>query len=141
MRLKELCESKPAPGILAYVDGIPAGWIALGPRTAFERLKRSRTIPLLDDKPVWSIVCLVVSAKFRRQGVASALIEGAVTYAKLLGARTIEAYPVETNGIRINSSLAFMGTTEMFKAVGFSFCAETSAKSAGRPRILMRREV
>src|SRR5688572_33492799 len=42
------------PGLLAYVEGEVAGWCATGPRQAFGRLMRSRTIPHVDDRPVWS---------------------------------------------------------------------------------------
>ena len=51
-RLRALCEQENAPGVIAYVDGIPAGWCAIGPRTEMGRLQRSRTIPKLDDRPV-----------------------------------------------------------------------------------------
>jgi GNAT superfamily N-acetyltransferase len=141
MRLRTLCEGKYVPGVIAYVDGVPAGWTAVGPRTDFERLKRSKTIQLLDQIPVWSIVCLVVKARFRRKGVAGALIEGAVTYAASQGAHMIEAYPIETHGDRVSASLAFTGTTNLFGAAGFALCAETQAKSAGKVRVIMRRPV
>jgi GNAT superfamily N-acetyltransferase len=141
MRLRTLCEGEYAPGVLAYVDGVPAGWTAVGPRTEFERLKRSKTIQFLDQTPVWSIVCLVVKAEFRRKGVARTLIEGAVDYAASQGARMIEAYPIETHGDRVSASLAFMGTTELFSAAGFALCAETQARSAGKVRVIMRRSV
>ncbi len=139
MRLRKLCEGSAAPGMLAYVDGTPAGWCAVGPRTEFERLQRSKTIQLLDDKPVWSIVCLVVKAGFRRQGVARALIDGAVAYGASRGARVMEAYPIETDGDQVSASLAFVGTTALFSAAGFALCAPTLAKSAGKTRVIMRR--
>lgn len=139
MRLRQLCERPIAPGLIAYVEAEPAGWIAVGPRTDFERLRRSRTLPPIDDLPVWSVVCLVVRARFRRQGVARALIEGAVAYATSQGAQVIEAYPIETQGQRVSASLAFMGTTSLFGAAGFLHCADTRARSAGRPRVIMRR--
>jgi GNAT superfamily N-acetyltransferase len=141
MRLRTLCEGKYAPGVIAYVDSVPAGWAAVGPRTEFERLKRSKTIQFLDRMPVWSIVCLVVKAGFRGKGVARTLIEGAVSYAASQGARMIEAYPIETHGDRVSASLAFMGTTKLFSAAGFALCAETQAKSAGKVRVIMRRPV
>jgi hypothetical protein len=38
-RLRALCEGENAPGVIAYVDGIPAGWCAFGPRTEMGRLQ------------------------------------------------------------------------------------------------------
>jgi GNAT superfamily N-acetyltransferase len=138
VRLHKLCERSYAPGVLAYIDGIPAGWCAVGPREDFERLNRSKTIQVLDATPVWSIVCLLVRAEFRRKGVAGALIRGASDYAASQGAQAVEAYPIESEGARVSSSLAFTGTTAMFAAAGFTFCAVTKAQSAGKPRVIMR---
>lgn len=139
MRLRRLCEAQHAPGVLAYVAGVPAGWCALGPRDEFERLRRSRTIQVLDDLPVWSIVCLVVRSAFRRKGVARALVAGAVEYAASQGAQAVEAYPIETDGARVSSAFAFTGTTRLFGGLGFVQCAVTRGRSGGRPRVIMRR--
>jgi GNAT superfamily N-acetyltransferase len=138
-RLRELCREAPAPGVVAYVDQRTAGWCAVSPRQSYERLNRSRTIQRLDDQPVWSIVCLVVRAGCRRQGVAGALIQGAIEHARAHAAPAIEAYPIATQGQRVSASLAFTGTTGMFLAAGFTHCADTQARSAGLPRVLMRR--
>lgn len=47
-------------GLLAYDDGVPVGWCAVAPRSAYPRLLRSTTIgPLDPDEPgVWSVSCL-----------------------------------------------------------------------------------
>jgi GNAT superfamily N-acetyltransferase len=140
-RLRSFCDNNQAPGVLAYVDGIPAGWCAVSPRTDFVRLVRSKTIQALDSVPVWSIVCLVVKAGFRGAGLSAALIEGAAKFAAASGATCLEAYPIETEGQKVSSSLAYTGTRSMFERSGFMFCAETSAKSAGKPRVIMRRNI
>jgi GNAT superfamily N-acetyltransferase len=138
-RMLQLCQQRPAPGLLAYREETPVGWCAVGPRSSFERLNRSRTIPKLDDKPVWSVVCLVVRSGFRGQGVARALVAAAVDHATRAGAPALEGYPIESDGRRVSSTLAFTGTTDIFGAAGFTCCASTSAKSAGRPRVIMHR--
>ncbi|MBI3745262.1 MAG: GNAT family N-acetyltransferase [Chloroflexi bacterium] len=127
-----------APGVVAYVDGSPVGWCGLGPRRAMSRLMRSRTIPLVDDVAVWSIGCFVVRVGFRRRGVARALLEGAVAYARSMGAPAVEAYPIDPGGSRISTSFAFVGFTTTFEAAGFRRIVETGARSAGLPRWLMR---
>lgn len=137
-RLHAMVEAGPPPGLLAYVDGVPAGWCHVGPRTAMARLVRSTTIPAVDDLPVWSVVCFVVRTGYRRRGLAEELLHGAVEYAAAQGAPALEGYPVETGGARISTSLAYAGTTGMFERAGFTRVSATNATSARRPRWVMR---
>jgi len=137
-RMRARLEAATAPGMLAYIDGAPVGWCGLGPRAEFTRLQRSRTIPAVDDAAVWSIVCFLVRPGFRRRGVAAALLEGAVSYARDCRAPAVEGYPVDCAGARIDSTFAYVGTAGMFEAAGFRRVAGTSARSAGLPRIVMR---
>jgi GNAT superfamily N-acetyltransferase len=133
--------TSPAPGMLAYQDGTPVGWCGLGPRSEFTRLQRSRTIPAVDDVPVWSVVCFLVRPGFRRRGLAAALLDGAVSYARECGAPALEGYPVDAAGARIDTTFAYVGTTQMFEAAGFRRVAETSARSAGLPRWVLRHDL
>jgi GNAT superfamily N-acetyltransferase len=128
----------PPPGMLAYVDGEVAGWCGFGVRTRLPRLERSRTIPKLDDKPVWSILCFNIRVGYRRRGVARALLEGVVRYAREAGAPGVEAYPVDPEGSRVDVSFAYVGLTPMFERAGFRRVFETDARSDRRPRWLMR---
>ena len=139
--LRAQLRRKPPPGMLAYLDGEPAGWCGFGVRQRMERLRRSRTIPAVDDLPVWSIFCFTVRTGFRRQGVAHALLEGLVEYAREQGAPALEGYPVETGGARIHGTAAYVGTTGMFEDAGFRRVLETGARSARLPRWLMRLEL
>jgi GNAT superfamily N-acetyltransferase len=140
-RMRELVAGDPAPGLLAYFDGEPVGWCNVGPRAAMGRLVRSRTIPAVDDLPVWSVVCFVVRAGYRRRGVAQALLYGAVEYAREYGAPAVEGYPVDPAGSRINVSSAYVGTVGMFARAGFETVAETAATSNRLPRWVMRRDL
>jgi GNAT superfamily N-acetyltransferase len=127
-----------APGLLAYARDEPAGWCGLGPRASMQRLVRSRTIPAVDELPVWAIVCFLVRGGYRRRGVARALLDGAIRYARDQGAPALEAYPVEPGGRRVNTAFGYVGFVPMFAAAGFRAVVETDARSDGRPRILMR---
>jgi GNAT superfamily N-acetyltransferase len=139
-RLRELCGREQAPGVIAYRGGEPAGWCAFGPWPEMGRLQRSRTIPRIDERWRWSIVCFVVRTGHRRRGVAGALLDGAIEYARSCGVELLEAYPVETEGERISSSFAYVGTTSMFERAGFRRVQETAARTGGRPRWVMRIE-
>ena len=133
----QLAEEPPA-GMLAYVEGQAAGWVGFGPRPGLPRLERSRTIPKVDDLPVWSILCFNVRVGYRRRGVARALLDGVVEYARMSGAPGVEAYPVDPGDARIDVSMGYVGLTSWFERAGFQAILETDAHSAHRPRILMR---
>jgi GNAT superfamily N-acetyltransferase len=140
-RLRSLCEQENAPGVIAYVDGIPAGRCAFGPRSEMGRLERSRTIPRIDDRPVWSIVCFVVKADYRRQGLTHQLLQSATAYARSKHVQTLEAHPIEPRGTRVSAAFAFVGTTSLFEAAGFRKVGETTARSGGLPRWIVRLDV
>jgi GNAT superfamily N-acetyltransferase len=138
--LQSQLEEDPPPGMLAYVEGEVAGWCGFGPRPNLPRLVRSRTIPKVDDLPVWSIVCFLVRVGHRRRGVAAALLDGVVDFARRSGAPGVEAYPIDPEGGRVDVGFGYVGVTPMFEKAGFRRVVETSAHSDGRPRILMRLE-
>jgi len=139
--LRKQVGNGPSPGLIAYLDKKPVGWLGFWPRTQMERLVRSRTIPCIDAKPVWSIVCFMVRVGYRRQGVANALLIGAVDFARESGIPALEAYPIDSENRRVDVTFGYVGFTSMFESAGFRRIAETSAKSAGRPRVLMRLEL
>lgn len=136
--MRERVEASPAPGMLAYADSKPVGWCGLGPRSQLQRLQRSRTIPAVDDLPVWSVVCFLVRPGFRRKGIAHALLAGAVRYARAEHAVGLEGYPVDPGGRRIDTTFAYVGTTGLFEAAGFRRVTQTQSRSAGLLRWVMR---
>ncbi|MEX2645430.1 MAG: GNAT family N-acetyltransferase [Gaiellaceae bacterium] len=131
----------PAPGLVAYLEGEPAGWVGFAPRQRSGRLLRSRTIPAIDELPVWAIYCFTVRVGYRRQGIARALLDGVIEYAREQGAPALEAYPVDTVGRRIHGTAAYVGTAGMFERAGFRRVLRTDAKSDHLPRWLMRLEL
>lgn len=133
----ELCRREPAPGVLAYEGDEPVGWAAVAPRseTAYAR---SRTIPHLDDLPVWSLWCVRVRPGHRKQGISHALVAGAVDFARAHGAPAVEAYPVDNGDARVDVTMAYVGMRRNFERAGFVHAADTTSVLAGHPRVLMR---
>jgi GNAT superfamily N-acetyltransferase len=130
-----------APGLVAYRDGEAVGWVSLGPRADYDRIVHSTVLAPVDDRPVWSIVCFVVGRRSRGQGVAAALLDAAIAYARDHGARTLEAYPADTSSGRISSANAYRGTLSMFEAAGFEEVARRQANRASPPRPIVRLEL
>ncbi len=98
----------------------------------------SRTIPAVDDLPVWSIGCFRIHPGYRRRGIASALLDGVVEAARRAGAPGVEAYPIDPEGRRMEVGAGFVGMASMFDAAGFRRVLVTEAKSGGLSRLLVR---
>jgi GNAT superfamily N-acetyltransferase len=117
--LQALADEGPPPGLLAYDGDRPVGWLSLGPRSDFGRLQRSRKLAPVDDRPAWGVVCLYIGRRERGKGVASALVAGAVDYARSQGVEVLEGYPIDTGPDRVQSGSIFTGTIGMFAGAGF----------------------
>ena len=130
----------PAPGLLAYDAGRPVGWVSVGPRDDYGRLVHSRVRPPVDDRPVWSIVCFVVSKSARRRGLTALLLDAAVAYARDHGAPALEAYPVRAAGERIPAAVGYTGLLSTFAAAGFAVVHEIDSPGATVQRVIVRRE-
>lgn len=134
--MKKLVMSGAPPGLIAYLKGEPIAWCALAPRGEYSVLERSRVLAPVDDRPVWSIVCLFVAKPHRRQGVSVAMLEAAVGYARKRGARIVEGYPVEPKKKTMPDVFAMSGLASAFKKAGFT---EVARRSETRP--IMRRSL
>jgi GNAT superfamily N-acetyltransferase len=136
--LREQMEQHPPPGFVAYLDGLPVGWVGVGVRTETPRLMNSRTIPLIDEQPVWAIGCFRIRPGYRRRGIATALLAAVIEKARQAGAPGIEAYPIDPQGGRVDAGFAFVGIASMFDAAGFRRVLVTEGHSAGLLRLLVR---
>ena len=127
--LKALLGSGEPPGLIGYRGKVPVGWVSLGPRDDYAKLRRSPVMKAVDERPVWSIVCFVVPAQFRGRGVARALLDGAIAYARKRGVALLEAYPVDKPG-RSNDDSMWFGAKSMYDAAGFE---EVARRKPNRP--------
>jgi ribosomal protein S18 acetylase RimI-like enzyme len=132
--LKALVAAGNPPGLIGYRGKLPVGWVSIGPREDYARLERSPVMKPVDAQPVWSVICFVVPAQYRGQGVARALLEGAVGYARKHGARLVEAYPVDTPS-RAKDDYMWFGAKSMYDKVGF---VEVARRKPQRPVVRIR---
>jgi ribosomal protein S18 acetylase RimI-like enzyme len=132
--LKKLVNTGTPPGLIGYRGKIPVGWVSLGPREDYAKLKRSPVMKPVDEQPVWSIICFVVPAEHRGQGVARALLDGAIAYAKKQGATLLEAYPVDKPG-RSHDDFMWFGAKSMYDDAGFE---EVARRKPQRPVVRIK---
>jgi GNAT superfamily N-acetyltransferase len=122
-------------GLIAYVDGTPAGWVTVAPRPDYIRLATSRLLFPVDDQPVWSIPCFFVHHDFRHQGLMSKLINAAEDYAKSHGGELVEAYPYDTDK-KTGPADIYTGVVSTFISAGF---VEVARRKQTRP--IMRKKI
>jgi GNAT superfamily N-acetyltransferase len=139
--LASLAGRDPAPGLVAYRDGRAVGWVSVGPREDYERLERSKVLARVDEKPVWSIVCFVVSRPLRGQGIAKALLDAAVQYARDHGATLLEGYPVDPSRGRVPAASAYTGPLAMFERAGFEVVERRQWNASTPVRPIVRRAI
>ena len=135
---EELCslvDSGVVPGLVGYVDDQPAGWISLGPREDYAKLRRSRIMKPVDDAAVWSIVCTYVAKAYRGQGIQHRLLEAAVRYARDQRVRLLEAYPVDKPE-RSHDDFMFFGSRSLYERAGFTEVVRRSPT-----RVVMRKSL
>ena len=70
--------------------------------------------------------------------ISHQLLEGAVAFARDHGAPAIEGYPVDNKGEKVDLTMAYVGTRELFEKAGFTKAADTESVLNGFPRVLMR---
>ncbi|HZI96368.1 MAG TPA: GNAT family N-acetyltransferase, partial [Actinomycetales bacterium] len=82
----------------------------------------------LDDGSIWAVTCFVVRTGFRRRGLAGALLDAAVAFAREHGARVVEGYPVDVaSRTSVSSSELFHGSLTLFTGAGFAEVARHGA--------------
>ncbi|HEY6352868.1 MAG TPA: GNAT family N-acetyltransferase [Burkholderiaceae bacterium] len=132
--LQALAARDPPPGLVGYRGKTPVGWVSLGPRGHYAKLANSPVMKSVDDQPVWSVVCFVVPSEYRKQGVASELLAGAVQYARKRGVRLLEAYPVDKSVASAAQASGF-GSKRMFDEAGFE---EVVRRRPDRPVVRLK---
>ena len=114
-----------ARGLLARDGDEVVGWMKLAPRAALPKLRRLgpyRMLTLGPDEGVYCIGCLLVAPNRRGQGAAETLIRSADRFVLAWGGFAVEAFP-RNAGRRLHDEEAWMGTTELFAACGFTAVA------------------
>ncbi|MDQ6884492.1 MAG: GNAT family N-acetyltransferase [Candidatus Dormibacteraeota bacterium] len=105
---------------LVYDGPTCVGWCQFGPTDELPRIKHRRAyLAGLITLPDWRITCFFIDREYRRRGVASAGLKGALREIAQLGGGTVESYPEASDGRSVSSSFLYNGTVSMFESNGF----------------------
>ena len=102
-------------GVVAYVDGVLAGWCNASARDQF---------PFRSDPPddgIAYVACFVVAPPWRGHGVQRALLAGAVEMLRDAGYDFVEGRPVKEPK---TAGAAFVGTLGLFESQDFEIVSE-----------------
>jgi GNAT superfamily N-acetyltransferase len=130
-------EAGTTAGLVAYINGEPAGWCAVEPRSAYTGLARVFKVPWEGrdedkaDPSVWAVTCFFTRKGYRKRGVSRALARAAADFARERGARAIEGYPIVTKNVLLGE--LHVGTTSVFADAGFIEVSRPSLR-----RVVMR---
>lgn len=108
-------DDRSLTGSLAYVDGKLAGWCNASARSRFPGKAGA------DDEGICSLVCMAVAPPYRRHGLASRLLDGAIAEARANGFSVLEAYPVRDPD---SAAHAFKGSLDLYLRAGFDLVSE-----------------
>jgi len=137
-KFKKLATHSAHPlGVIAYDDGRPVGWAAVGPRSRYERAVKAPTLKSVDQSEndrVWLVPCFFVRPDTRGRGIARWLLEHAVGIARSAGASAVEGFP--TAGSRLGSADRQVGTEHLFASCGFRTVSRPSSN-----RVVMRMDL
>jgi GNAT superfamily N-acetyltransferase len=116
----DLVTSGRAHGLLAFEEGRPVGWCALGPRSDFPLTETKRSYVPPDDAAVYSANCFFIRKDRRSKGIAGKLLAAAVDEARAASAPALEGYPsVPKAGTQQAAAFLYKGTLSMFTRAGF----------------------
>jgi GNAT superfamily N-acetyltransferase len=82
------------------------------------------------------VTCFFVTKEWRRAGVSSRLLRGAIEHARRHGARMLEGYPVVSRTGTMPDAFAWTGFPAAYERAGFQEAARPSAS-----RRIMRKTI
>ena len=125
--------SDHTPGLLAYRQDEPVGWVQVGPMQRYPRFERSAGYGSKTVSPpsgAWALTCFVVAVGNRQEGLAGELLDAAVDFALSQGAASLDAHPVDLRGTtsRPSGSELYVGVLSLFTRRGFRIVGRTSSR-------------
>ncbi len=89
-----------------------------------------------ESEPDYRITCIFVDKRFRRQGLVTVALQGALALIAGEGGGVVEGYPHIPGERRLSSSFLYNGTRAVYERAGFDF-----VRPKGMKNTVMRRTV
>jgi hypothetical protein len=82
-----------------------------------------------DELPDYRITCFFVDRRYRRKGVSSLALLGALRLTGEAGGGVVEAYLHDIAGAKTSASFLYNGTRRQFERTGFDYVRPKGAKN------------
>jgi len=126
-----------AHAALVFDGEVAVAWCEFGPPEELPNINHRKQYEQgLGQLPDYRLTCFFVDKGYRRQGVASVALRGALDLVAAAGGGVVEAYPQDTAGKQITASFLYNGTRTQFEKAGFTF-----DRPKGKNHCVMRIEV
>jgi len=125
-------------GLIAYQDGEPVGWVAVGQWSRYVRALKTPTYrggETKEGSSTWLSPCFFVRDEARGSGLTQAMLAAAVQFADENGAKAIEGFPYSGKKRRSGGDIQ-VSFQSVFEACGFKVVRTPSSS-----RVVMRREL
>ena len=135
---RQLVDAGMAHAAMVYVGDRCVGWCQFGSPAELPEIKNKKNYfdTQTGEPPLWRVTCFFVDRHHRKQGVAAAALEGALTEIAKLGGGAVEGYPEDTRGTMVSPTFLHAGTLAMFQAFGF-----TVDRQIGKNKYVVRKTV
>ncbi len=115
-----LVQTGRAHAAMVYDGDSAVGWCQFGATAELPGIRHQKAYDSgLTTLPDWRITCFFVDRGYRRKGVASAALSGALKEISRLGGGTVEGYADDVAGRKVSNSFLHGGIVSMFEKQGF----------------------
>lgn len=117
---EQLVREGRAHASLVFHGAECVGWCQFGVPRELPRIHNQRAYLAVDPVlPDWRITCFFSGKGYRRHGVASAALKGALEQIRQLGGGLVEGFPEDTTGRKASPAFLFNGALSTFEHHGF----------------------
>lgn len=118
---KTLVESGTAQAALVFYGAECVAWGQFGTPVQLPNIHHRKDTEARFGIPDWRITCIFVDRDFRRKGLASVALAGAVDLITRLGGGITEGYPEVPGEKRKSASFLYNSTRSVYERAGFSY--------------------
>ncbi|MFC1405650.1 MULTISPECIES: GNAT family N-acetyltransferase [Streptacidiphilus] len=132
-----LVQQGRAHAALVCADAVAVAWCQYGSPDELPHIYfRKEYEAELAELPRYRLTCIFVDKKYRRKGVATLAVQGALDLIAQAGGGLVEAYPHDLQGTRTSASYLYNGTRTLYEGLGFAY-----ERPVGKKNCVMRRVV